>query len=113
MSAEPVVEVAVDSLPAATLAVSAGAGRLELCSGLGEGGSTPSLGLLEAVREAVDVPVFVLVRPRAGSFVLEHGERALIRRDLELASAAGADGFVVGALDAEGRLANGVGGSRL
>jgi len=104
MSAEPVVEVAVDSLPAATLAVSAGAGRLELCSGLGEGGSTPSLGLLEAVREAVDVPVFVLVRPRAGSFVLDHGERALIRRDLELASAAGADGFVVGALDAEGRL---------
>ena len=39
-----------------------------------------------------------------GGVLLEHGERALIRRDLELASAAGADGFVVGALDAEGRL---------
>ena len=104
MSSNPVVEVAVDSLPAATVAVAAGAGRLELCAGLGEGGSTPSLGLLEAVREAVDVPVFVLVRPRAGSFVLEPGERDLVRRDVELAAAAGADGFVVGALDAEGRL---------
>ncbi len=102
--AQPVVEVAVDSLPAALLAVDAGAGRLELCAGLGEGGSTPSLGLLEAVRAAVAVPVFVLVRPRAGSFVLEPGEQDLVRRDIELAVAAGADGVVVGALTAEGSL---------
>lgn len=103
-AAPPVVEVAVDSLPAALLAVEAGAGRLELCAGLGEGGSTPSLGLLEAVRAAVAVPVFVLVRPRAGSFVLEPGEQDLVRRELELAVGAGADGLVVGALTPEGSL---------
>ena len=103
-AAPPVVEVAVDSLPAAVLAVEAGAARLELCAGLGEGGSTPSLGLLEAVRAAVAVPVFVLVRPRAGSFVLEPGEQDLVRRDLEHAVRAGADGVVVGALTAAGAL---------
>ena len=103
-AAPPVGEVPVDSLPAAVLAVEAGAARLELCAGLGEGGSTPSLGLLEAVRAAVEVPVFVLVRPRAGSFVLEPGEQDLVRRDLEHAVRAGADGVVVGALTAAGAL---------
>ena len=98
------IEACVGTLASARAAAAAGAGRLELCSGLVEGGLTPSLGLLERVLASVTIPVHVLIRPRGGDFLYEADECAVIRRDIELARAAGAHGVVIGALKPDGTI---------
>ncbi|MGH7560454.1 MAG: copper homeostasis protein CutC [Gemmatimonadales bacterium] len=102
----PLVEACVDSVSGAAAAAAAGAGRLELCAGLVEGGTTPSAGLIGLVRSVVAIPVHVLVRPRAGDFLYDEAELAVMRGDLAAAAALGADGVVVGALDASGDVAS-------
>lgn len=103
-SARFLVEVAVDSVAGARAAAQAGAGRIELCCALGEGGLTPSLGMLQATLAAVQVPVFAMLRPRAGDFLYDAEELALLRADAEHLAAAGASGFVFGALRPDGQL---------
>ena len=103
-NAEVLVEVAVDSVAGAAAAAASGAKRLELCQSLVEGGLTPSLGLCEAVRAAVKIPVFAMVRPRGGDFLYERSEFEVMRRDLQHLKAAGVDGIVAGVLLASGEL---------
>lgn len=102
-NAPVLVEVAVDSVAGAKAAAGAGAHRLELCVGLGEGGLTPSVGLLAAVR-AVAIPVMVMLRPRGGDFLYDEHEFDVMTRDLEHLRLAGADGFVFGLLTRDGRV---------
>ncbi|HSE53483.1 MAG TPA: copper homeostasis protein CutC [Gemmatimonadales bacterium] len=96
------VEAAVATVASALAAEAAGAGRLELCANLVEGGVTPSLGMLMGVRERVRLPLFVLIRPRGGDFLFDGDEREVMLRDIAEAGARGADGVVIGALDPGG-----------
>ena len=82
-------------------AIAGGADRIELCSGLAEGGLTPSIG---AIRYAASRPVTVnvLIRPRSGDFVYSRDEIGLMVADIEEAVRCGADGIVVGALTPDG-----------
>lgn len=98
------VEACVDSLRSAREAAGGGAGRLELCQSLTEGGTTPSWGLLAEVREQVALPLHVLIRPRGGDFLYSEDETAVMLRDIAAARGLGADGVVLGALDVEGRV---------
>jgi copper homeostasis protein len=98
------VEACVDSLRSAREAAAGGAGRLELCQNLTEGGTTPSWGLVAEVREQVALPLHVLIRPRGGDFLYAGDEIAVMRRDIAAARGLGADGLVLGALDAGGRV---------
>src|ERR1043166_8610519 len=98
------VEVCVDSVAGGLAAVAGGAGRLELCTGLVEGGLTPSTGLVATVRERVAVPVHVLIRPRGGDFLYDRDEKTIMLRDIAGAKRLGAAGVVLGALDAGGRV---------
>ncbi len=97
----PLVEVAVDSVASAVMAAGLGADRLELCQDLELGGTTPSLGLLEAVLERVSIPVVVMIRPRAGDFVYGPDDCRVMEADIRHAVRAGATGVVVGPLTAE------------
>lgn len=97
----PLVEVAVDSVAAAAMAVALGADRLELCQDLELGGTTPSLGLIEAVRGRVTIPVVIMIRPRAGDFVYGPDEFRVMEADIHHAIRAGASGVVVGPLTAD------------
>ncbi len=93
------VEACVDSLESAIAAAEGGAGRLELCAQLDVGGTTPSAELISAVKGAVPVPVFVMIRPRGGSFVYTPAEADQMRKSIDAALSLGADGLVFGALN--------------
>ncbi len=98
-------EICIDSTAAAIDAASTGASRVELCSGLFEGGITPSLGLIETTLAAVtSLRVHVLIRPRGGDFIYDDHEVAAMISDIKAARAAGAHGVVIGALTPEGEV---------
>lgn len=92
------VEACVDSVASALAAERGGAGRVELCDAIHDGGTTPSAGMIAACRAAVSIPVFVMIRPRGGGFIYSDVERDVMRRDILVARELGADGVVVGAL---------------
>lgn len=102
MMSRILLEVAVTTCDEARLAAEAGADRLELCSALALGGVTPSPGTFLAVREAVTLPVYVLLRPRPGGFAYSPGEFETMKRDAEWLVNHGADGLVFGMLTNEG-----------
>jgi copper homeostasis protein len=101
------VEVAVDSVAGARAADAARADRIELCCALGDGGLTPTPGLLQGVKRATRLPVVALLRPRAGDFLYASHDHEVMRADLEQLAAAGADGFAVGVLTQDGDLDTG------
>lgn len=92
------VEACVDSVASSIAAERGGARRLELCDALFDGGTTPSAGMIAACKAAVSIPVFVIIRPRGGSFVYSEAERDVMRRDVTIARELGADGIVIGGL---------------
>lgn len=99
-----VLEICVDSLASARAAIAGGADRLELCSALLAGGLTPFEALLRQIKAESDIPVRCLMRPRAGDFLYTPEELELLRIQILQLKNAGADGFVIGCLTADGSL---------
>jgi len=98
------LEVAANSAASAFAAQAGGAGRVELCASLDEGGVTPSHGTIVRARDGLTIPLYVLIRPRAGDFVYEAAELAAALDDIAHCRSLGCDGVVVGALTADGEL---------
>src|SRR5215217_5201124 len=98
------IEVCAYSLESCINAQAGGAGRIELCGGLGEGGTTPSAGLIEVVRQHIEIPVYVMIRPRGGDFVYDVFEEEIMRKDIDLAKKLGANGVVLGMLMPDGQV---------
>lgn len=96
------VEVAVDTIESARAAEAGGAGRIELCTGLVEGGTTPSAGMIAVCREELGIPVTVLIRPRSGDFVYTGEELDVMRRNIAFARDMGVHGVALGALLPDG-----------
>jgi copper homeostasis protein len=96
------LEVAANSVASAFAAQAGGAGRVELCASLDEGGVTPSHGTIAAARRGLTIPLYVLIRPRAGDFVYEEPELAAMLDDIAHCRSLGCDGVVVGALTLDG-----------
>ena len=99
-----ILEICVDSLASARAAIAGGADRLELCSALSIGGLTPYTELLRQIRAESDIPVRCLMRPRAGDFLYTPEEIQMMAAQIEVLREAGANGFVIGCLDADGNL---------
>jgi copper homeostasis protein len=98
MSTRPFLEIAVQSVAAAQAAERAGADRIELCADLNSGGVTPARELMRAARVAVNIPIHVLIRPRARDFVYGAEEISQMRNSIAQARAAGMNGIVLGVL---------------
>lgn len=101
--AEVVVEVCVDDAAGLEQAVAGGADRIELCSALALGGLTPSGGFMALAAKA-PVPVYAMIRPRAGDFCYGQAEIAQMEADIGAARLAGLAGVVLGANLPDGRL---------
>lgn len=100
----PIFEVCAANIQSVLAAERAGAQRIELCSALDTGGLTPSIGLIQAAARVVRIPVYVLIRPREGDFCYAASEMALMLADIRACRDAGAQGVVIGALQADGQL---------
>ena len=99
-----ILEVCVDSYASAVAAIAGGADRLELCSALSVGGLTPSAALLRQIRKGSDIPIRCLMRPRGGDFFYTPEEIQQMAMEMTALRDAGADGFVIGCLTADGEL---------
>jgi len=94
------IEVVASTVHSCVEAELGGAGRIELCSALGAAGITPSSGLLEVIKRHVAIPIYVMIRPREGDFTYSKEEVEVMKREIDLLGASGADGFVFGCLRA-------------
>ncbi|OHV77494.1 copper homeostasis protein CutC [Rhizobium sp. LCM 4573] len=90
------LEVCVDSPQGLAAAIKGGADRIELCSALDVGGLTPSPGLMVLAAQA-PIPVYAMIRPRAGSFVFDGDDEKTVMADIHAVRAAGLAGVVIGA----------------
>lgn len=97
------VEACCDSAYTARAAQANGAGRVELC-GPGDGGTTPSLGLMSRCRDELQIPLHVMIRPHSTGFVYAEDDVDIMCNDIIAARALGVDGIVVGPLHSDHRL---------
>lgn len=98
------LEICANSVQSALNAQAGGADRIELCHDLTVGGVTPDKAVLKEARGKVSIPVFVLVRSRAGDFVYTREEIEEMKESILLCKALGYEGVVIGALTKENKI---------
>lgn len=98
------LEICCGDLESVAAAREGGATRIELCSGLAEGGLTPSAALIKAAVNSGIPEINILIRPRPGDFLYSEKEISLMCDDIENAVRYGATGVVIGALTEEGEI---------
>jgi copper homeostasis protein len=96
------IEICSGDLESALAAGQGGADRVEICDNLPVGGTTPSAGTIAEVCRRLEIPVHILIRPRAGDFLATESELAAMRHDIEAARRLGAAGVVLGLLRPDG-----------
>lgn len=96
------LEVIAYCVEACSIAGSAGADRIELCDNPGDGGTTPSLGMIRMARKKTGIPLFPIIRPRGGDFLYSDDEFNIMQADILTCKDAGCDGVVLGILQADG-----------
>lgn len=101
----PILEVIALDAQDAEAAQEGGADRLELVDDMASDGLTPSLATFKEVRAAVDLPIRVMLRDAKG---FAPGDLGRLRRQAVELREAGATEFVLGFLDAEGEIDEGV-----
>jgi len=98
------LEICANSFASAIIAERAGASRIELCTNLENGGTTPSYGQIKLVKEKLSIGVNVLIRPRAGDFLYNDEEWATIKEDVLFCKELNCDSVVFGALLPDGNV---------
>ncbi len=99
-----IIEIATSDFATTKSAVDGGADRIELCANLAEGGTTPSLGTIKRCREAFNVSLYPIIRPRGGDFLYNKDEYEIMLQDVRLCKHLGCDGVVTGMLNMDGSI---------
>jgi len=92
------LEVIAQSVDDAKVIEASGAHRIELVSGISEGGLTPSYGMIEQVVKAVKIPVNVMIRPHSYSFDYKSDDIKVMKQDIKVVESLGVNGIVIGCL---------------
>lgn len=92
------LEITVESVDAALAAERGDADRVELCADLRCGGLTPTPETVRNARAALRLPIFIMIRPRAGNFVYTSDEISLMKSQIAQARDLRMDGIVLGVL---------------
>lgn len=93
------IEIALEDAAHAALLKGWGVDRIELCANLAEGGLTPTFGQSSEVVHATELPVYAMLRARAGDFQYSTSEKRQMLTDLEKLATSGIQGIVFGALN--------------
>lgn len=93
------LEIAVTTVEEAVNAAAGGADSIELSHDLSVGGLTPKHEMIEAVREAVSIPMWVILRPHAENFMYTQEQIELMLAHIRVMQEIGIDGVVFGAVD--------------
>lgn len=93
------LEICAASIESALNAQNAGADRIELCTELSVGGLTPSYGMIKVARDLINIPIYVLIRPRSGDFNYNRLEIEQMKEDIHFCATEQIDGVVFGALN--------------
>ncbi len=99
-----IIEIATSDFITTRSAVEGGADRIELCANLAEGGTTPSYGTVKQCRDAFNVLIYPIIRPRGGDFLYTEEEFSIMLQDIRLFKELGCDGVVIGLLNRDGRI---------
>lgn len=98
------IEVCVDNIESLLTAQQSGADRIELCSALALGGLTANAGFVQKSLDLATVPLYTIIRPRAGDFVYSEQEIDIMVSDIKFMKLLGIQGVVIGALTPEGNI---------
>ena len=96
-----IVEVCANSYESAVNAELGGANRIELCKDLHLDGLTPDDDIAASIIDKLNIPVFMLIRPRAGDFVYTNKEFTLMKSDIIKFKKLGCSGIVSGVLNTD------------
>jgi copper homeostasis protein len=94
-----IIEVCAESYEYAMKAEKAGADRIELCKDLHLDGLTPDYESAKKTIDSLNIPVFILIRPREGDFIYSNEEFELMKRDIIKFKEMGCKGIVSGVLN--------------
>ena len=94
-----IIEVCAESYEYALKAEKAGANRIELCKDLHLDGLTPDYETAKRTIDLLNIPVFILIRPREGDFIYSKEEFELIKSDIVKFKEMGCKGIVSGVLN--------------
>lgn len=95
-------EICANSVASCIAAQEGGADRVELCAGIPEGGTTPSVGMIRQARASISIALNVIIRPRGGDFLYSESEIQEMLYDIKATKELGADGLVFGCLLPDG-----------
>lgn len=96
-------EICANGVESCLAAQEGGADRVELCAGIPEGGTTPSYGEIKVARRVLTATrLHVIIRPRGGDFLYTPLEVERMEEDIRVCRELGADGVVMGCLNADG-----------
>lgn len=99
-----IIEIATSDFETTKAAVEGGADRVELCANLTEGGTTPAYGTICECRDAFDILLYPIIRPRGGDFLYTDHEYEIMLHDIKLCKQLGCDGIVIGLLNTDGTI---------
>ena len=94
-----IIEVCAESYEYAVKAEKAGADRIELCKDLHLDGLTPDYKCAKRTINTLNIPVFILIRPREGDFICSDEEFELMKQDIVKFKEMGCKGIVSGVLN--------------
>ena len=94
-----IIEVCAESYEYALKAEKAGANRIEFCKDLHLDGLTPDYESAKRTIDSLNIPVFILIRPREGDFIYSNEEFELMKRDIIKFKEMGCKGIVSGVLN--------------